>query len=215
MKLKLLPDPQAFDQIRGWMLSKWLTGSTNPGVTVSLFEHSGKEGVSTIVTGIGRSFGTTYAGKTLLLDAATGPKNLAYQLSLPQKVVKIEDIENDITNFGDYIVTHKQLGVDLLTLDDSSISVSGSQNRARAFLTGALKYYDLILVDAGALSENRSIHWLSASDYRVLVVDATRTTREALKHQKSEIAQRGIEIDGSVLNKRSYHIPKSLYWLVR
>jgi len=215
MKDKQLLDPKAFDQIRGWMLSKWLMGAQARGVAVSLFEHSGKEGVSTVVTGIGRSFCTTYAGKVLLLDAAKGSNNLAAQLSLPEKVVKIEDIKNGCSNFDEYIIRHEQLGIDLLTLDDSCISFSDNKNKSRTFLEHASKCYDLILIDAGALSDNRSTHWLNVSDYRVLVVDATTATHEALEHQKNEISQRGIKIDGSVLNKRSYPIPRSLYWLVR
>ena len=76
------------------------------------------------------------------------------------------------------------------------------------------KTYDIILVDAGYLGNPNGTFWLTKSDINVLVLDCTRTTRESLEHQHREFENSGISIDGSVLNKRQFPIPSSLYWLV-
>ncbi|MCP4284534.1 MAG: hypothetical protein GY792_08790, partial [Gammaproteobacteria bacterium] len=47
------------------------------------------------------------------------------------------------------------------------------------------------------------------------VIDASTATREVLGYQRQQFEHIGIRLDGSILNKRAYPIPRALYWLVR
>jgi hypothetical protein len=76
------------------------------------------------------------------------------------------------------------------------------------------KVYDLILVDSGSLNNSNGSFWLLNSDVNILVIDCTRTTRESLEHQRRDLQNSIISIDGTILNKRKFPIPRSLYWLV-
>ena len=70
-------------------------------------------------------------------------------------------------------------------------------------------------MDAGALNKGWASYWLASSSHRVLVIDASTATREVLEYHSKQFEHGGIRLDGSILNKRTYPIPKALYWLAR
>ena len=89
-------------------------------------------------------------------------------------------------------------------------------NRQTRRLLRRLKQdYDLILVDSGTMTNPSGTFWLVNSDANILVIDCTRTTREALEFQRHNSEDSGLAIDASILNKRSFPIPSFLYWLVK
>ncbi len=82
-------------------------------------------------------------------------------------------------------------------------------------LAGLRASYDLILIDAGAISTPLALRWARLGDLRVLVVDASRTNEEELERLRSELHSIGQEVDAAVLNKRRYYVPGFLYRFVR
>ena len=205
---------------------------------IALTANFPREGVTTVTTGLARSFSATDTGKVLLLDAS-GKRS---RKPRPLDVTAMDDF----SDLSGYIVKNKKLKFDKIKLanishnsfglgdeaydidfpdlnldddedampDQSSEQDLGHQ-KTRKLLLRLRKDYDLILVDAGTLNNPAGTFWLVNSDVNILVIDCSSTTRESLEYQQHQSENSGISIDGSILNKRTFPIPSYLYWLVR
>lgn len=187
------------------MLSRWPL-DTDACTVISFTSGSPGEGVSTVVAGLSRTFAADYTCKVLVIEVAPGKNTISSILS-HEKPVEHEEV------YG-YFTRDEKLGVDIITLS-STAGHSRNSQQANAILDRFRANYNIILVDAGALSHSNSTYWLTTSDYRVLVIDSSTTTREMLENKTRELAHSPIELDGTILNKRVYPIPNSLYWLTR
>ena len=114
-----------------------------------------------------------------------------------------------------YVTRDEDLDIDVITLADETHGTNGTGQHIVWLRERLLNQYSIILVDAGSLSRASGAYWLANSDYNVLVVDSSRTTRESLEYQRKEFENSNITIDGSILNKREFPIPGFLYWLAR
>jgi len=236
------PKPASFANIRMQIISRWLLKKNQECSVIALTSRLPGEGVSTVTSGLARSFNSTDAGKVLLLNA--GRKH-------PRKAVVL-DVSDSQRNIGlsDYVTQCNKSGYDILRVANLANSNFFRRDHAEEFetplpdiiidegkdededevlsglaeLDGSTqppkllpklrKIYDLILIDAGSLGNPNGTFWLLNSDINILVLDCTRTTWESLEHQHREFENSDISIDGSILNKRKFQIPKSLYWLV-
>ena len=196
------------------------------------------EGVSTVSKGLARSFGVTKSGKILLLEVSPRRfrKNRLLDVAeledfsdLSEYVVKDKKLEFDTiklaktshssfgfsnaSNDGEFPVLDIDFDDDDTTLGRSSDPDAGNE-QTRALFRHLKKQYNVILVDAGSLNNSNGTFWLLNSDANILVIDCSRTTRESLEYQQRVFENSDISIDGSILNKRKFPIPRSLYWLV-
>jgi len=221
------------------ILSRWLLKNDKDCPIVALTSRLSGEGVSTVTNGLARSFSTMDTGKVLMLNASRKhPRkarvldvtdsqefsNLSEYVTSDKKsgfdILRVTNVpHNNFTN-GETSVDSQVPVPDILFDDDGSIlddlydSEVGSE-QIRKLLRKLKKVYDIILVDAGSLSNSNGTSWLLNSDVNLLVIDCSRTTRESLEHQQREFENADISIDGSILNKRKFPIPNFLYWLVR
>lgn len=215
MKFRRLPKPESFEHLRVNMLSKWLLDADDKATVIAFTSRARGEGVTTVAAGLARAFGTADPGAVLVLDAAPSRLRIADLLRADRNQTSFYNFEAGAVGLSSAVVRDGRHGVDILTLSDAGPSRPGSSTKARSIIELVRPNYRVILLDAGPLSDGWSAPWLACSNYRVLVIDASKTTREALEHQRKQSEQCGLVLDGSILNKRAYPIPKALYWLAR
>ena len=204
---KHTPKPASFERIRIQILSRWLLNKDKNCTVFAFTSKSPGEGVSTVVAGLARSFGSAKVGNILVLDVSNSRHGVARLLNIT-KLVSFSDLPGHVTRDED-------LGIDVITLADDSHNNIGTEKHANSLLIKLQENYNIILIDAGPLSCSTGTYWLVNSDYNILIIDSSKTTRESLEYQKKEFENSDISIDGSIINKREYHIPNSLYWLTR
>lgn len=215
MIFRRLPKPESFEHLRVNMLSKWLLNGSDKATVIAFTSRSRGEGVTTVAAGLARAFGMADPGGVLVLDAAPSRLRIADMLKTNRQQTSFYNFEAGSMDLSTAVIRDSKHGVDILALSDAGPSRPGSSTKARSIIDLLRPNYRVILLDAGPLSNGWSAPWLACSNYRVLVIDASKTTREALEHQRKQSEQGGITLDGSILNKRAYPIPKSLYWLTQ
>jgi Mrp family chromosome partitioning ATPase len=210
-----LPKPASFERIRLNIVSKWLLKSQDDCAVIAFTSLSRGEGVSTVVAGLARSFGHADPGGVLVLDGSGGKRGVSRLLGVKAMPATVPDVEADLLELQHRITPARRHGVDILALADVGPLRWSSAKFCQMVLARLRPSYRTILVDAGALAASWAACWLGCSNYRVLVIDSSIATREVLEHHRNELERGGIVVDGSILNKRSYPIPRLFYWLAR
>ena len=239
------PKPISFAKIRTQILSRWVLKKDNSCSVIAFTSRLPGEGVSTVTTGLARSFSATDAGKILLLNAGRKHPRRARTLDVTEL--------QEYSNLSDYVTKDRKFGFDTIRLaniskhkyrkvsvppkdlspendehpvpeiqseDDGTLlewssDIDPGTNQKSSLLRKIRETYNIILIDAGSLNNPNGTFWLLNSEHNILVIDSSRTTRESLEYQKLEFENSDMSIDGSILNKRKFPIPRSLYWLVR
>lgn len=202
----------AFERIRVRMWSKWLLDAREGCTVIAFTSHSRREGVSTVVAGLARTIGATDPGRVLVLDVTPGLQ--ANSGELVADLLEVQATPDWIQDISDFVTHNIFQGTDILSLKYIDLNRPTPQ-MMKALLDRLRINYHVILMDVGSLFHSDILPWLSASDYRILIIDASTATREVLEHQQRELEHMGITINGSILNKRTYPIPSFLYWLAR
>lgn len=233
------PKPASFAKIRMQILSRWLLKKNKSCSLIALTARYPREGVSTVAKGLARSFSAADTGKILLLDVSPRHRRGIRQLDVTavedfsvlseyvtkDKKFKFDSIKLANTphnNFGvsdaasesEWLIPDIRFDDDGTILDQASDPDVGN-DQIRELLRVLKKKYNVILIDAGTLNNSNGTFWLLNSDVKILIIDCSRITTEALEHQRREFENSDITIDGSILNKRKFSIPNSLYWLAR
>jgi len=231
--------PASFEKIRSQILSRWILKSDKNCSVITLTSRMPREGVTTVTRGLARSFRPTFTGKILLLYACrkyprrasvldvTGLEDLSVlsdyisrDKRLGCDIIRLANTGQDSISLGDAAADDEMPIPDIRFDDDGTILNhsfdAGSRNEQTRRIFRLLKTkYNIILVDAGSLNNSNGTFWLLNSDVNILVIDSSKTTRESLEYQRREFENSNISIDGSILNKREFPIPNSLYWLVK
>jgi Mrp family chromosome partitioning ATPase len=215
LPFRRLPKAASFERIRLNIVSKWLLKSQDDCTVIAFTSRSRGEGVSTVVAGLARSFGHADPGGVLVLDGSGGKRGVSRLLGVKAMPATLPDRETDLQELEHWITPARRHGVDILALADVGPLRWSSPKFCQMVLARLRPSYRTILVDAGALAASWAACWLGCSNYRVLVIDSSIATREVLEHHRNELERGGIVVDGSILNKRSYPIPRLFYWLAR
>ncbi len=174
------------------------------------------EGVSTVSAGLARSFIRHGSDKVLLLEADGRSNGHAAAPPPSKRPARASDLAHEEAEPGEAIYDGaiKPLedgGPDRLPL----CAMNGRHEPSGApwedYFSGLRARYDVIVVDAGALDSKTPYHWSKKANHVLLVVDATRTTAEALQRLRKDLKTAKLDITGVVLNKREYPIPKLFY----
>ena len=81
-------------------------------------------------------------------------------------------------------------------------------------LAGWRALYPAIIVDAGSLAADAVAPWRRLADHALLVIDVSRTRREALDRFGSELARSVIKFDGFLVNRKKFFIPGAVFRLM-
>ncbi len=185
-----------------------LIARRNDAQVVILTSRTPGEGVSTISEGLARSFARNDGGSVLLLNADSARNDRARRAPGDNATVIREpgDLQSDQAIGGD-----QSWGVDLLDLAVAKEDQASFAQVWQDFFSGLRARYDVIIVDAGALTSRAPYDWSDGTSQVLLVVDTDRTTVEALSRLRKELKTAKLKLGGIVLNKREYHIPRFLY----
>ena len=239
------PKLSSFNKACMQIIARWMAKSDNSCWLVVFTSRARREGVSTIARGMARSFAAADKGKVLLLNASVRHPRKSVQLNLAEHedlsdlsafVTRRRKEAFDTIRLAN-ITGIKRLpksnrGLEAENADGAyppgdtreveegkrvghSFASESWHEQYRRLLEVLKESYNIILVDAGSLTNPNGTFWLANGDVNILVVDCTRTTRDILEYQRREFENSQISIHGSILNKRRFPIPSFLYWLTR
>lgn len=132
-------------------------------------------------------------------------------------------IQNEI-GLSNIIYDGNSLNEAITSISDTQLDVlptgSITENPTRILKSDALNQlinrfksmYSLIIIDSAPIVPySDSLTFAHQVDGSVLVIEAGQTRREVIESARKKIDFAGMRILGVVLNKRQYHIPKSIY----
>jgi len=79
---KRTPKPASFERIRIRILSKWLLNKGGNSTIIAFTSRFPREGVSTVVAGLAKSFSTAEVGRILVLDVSNSRYGVARLLNI-------------------------------------------------------------------------------------------------------------------------------------
>ena len=199
-------EESAFDAIRERLFSLASSHQSLDGAMVVAFvSRTRREGVTSTLLGLAESVARNGTLRTLLISCDTGPRGASSRLGLDSHVA------TDPSTLATNVCVAGAGGFDVLTLSPSMPSgFSGGSAWTTAFHDLA-KQYQVVLIDAGSLSEPLAARWNRLANLLVLVIDTTRTTEEELKRLNLESQAGGRRVDAVILAKRRYPVPAFLY----
>ncbi len=202
-----LSDPfgAAFDAVAQRFVATGLDGGS-----VALTAAGRGEGVTTVAIGVATALARRTSAKVLLVDGTPLGQRAAQLLGHGEAgAVALETADG--ADFAASVLPVPGLGFDLLVLnvpprrDDGALSGWSSAWKA---LRAA---YADIIVDAGSLRSEGPHLWKPWVANLALVIDTTRTTRDAMVAHKRGLDSAGLQLAGFILNKRKFHLPAGLY----
>ena len=184
-----------------------------PHRTLVMTSASGGEGTTTLTVMLGTSLAVRDGRKTCIIDAnfksprATGIFGLLGQ-----------------PGFSDYCVGDAELNTVLRRTESPDLFVMGigtnvvnpslvlGHERARGLAAMLGQRFDYVLFDCGpTLTHAETSQVAATTDGAVLVVRAHRTKREVLSKAEKMIRFSGGKVIGTVLNRRHFPIPDTIY----
>lgn len=165
------------------------------------------EGTSTVALAFAESLVRLSGGTVLLVDASSGGG--IDEVGLMEAMIAGLPVERAVTELGEGVFGARLSGI---------AHLSGELMRRvghRELWRNICERYDRIVVDAPALERsNRGITLAEHMDAVVIVVEAEATRGPVLGRLIDLLQRTGAPVVGTVLNKRKYYIPKSVYrWL--
>jgi len=184
-----------------------------PRRSLVLSSASGSEGVTTVAVYLATSLAVRDGKKTLLVDANFKSPKVSRIFGLLGKP-GFSDYCTGARDFGD--VLHRTESPDLFLMglgtEVYNPSLALSSDRARGLSADLIQRFDYVLFDTGSVLGNAETSMLAGTaDGVVLIVRANRTKREVLAKAEKLIRFSGGRVIGSVLNRRRYPIPDSIY----
>lgn len=173
----------------------------------------GKEGTSTIVSGLARVAAQYFARKVVIVDANTlNPTQ--HQVFGIRSAHGWEDVIKGTQTTLDVCHASGLIGVSVVPASTASPDLihmlTGSS--ADDFFADLRNKFDLVLIDSSpATISQESLQLSSKSDGVILVVEAEATRWPVAENAAQQLVNAGARIIGTVLNKRRFYIPQFLY----
>ena len=184
-----------------------------PRRSLLLSSATSGEGVTTLAIFLATSLAVRDGKKTLVIDASFKSPRLSRIFGLLGK-----------PGLSDYCSGAAELSDVLYRTDSDELFLMGvgtelynpslilSSDRARSLASELTQRFDYVLFDTGAVLSNAETSMLASGvDGVILIVRAGRTKREVLLKAEKLIRFSGGRVIGSVLNRRQFPIPESIY----
>lgn len=172
-----------------------------------------KEGVTTISYYVAASLAIRDNKRTCLIDASFDSPRTSHMLEILGRP-GLSDYCKGNAELSDVLIrtSSPQLYVIGIGTDNLNPSVILSSDRARTLPSELTQRFDYVLFDSGSVLGHAETSMLSGYvDGVVLVVRANRTKREVLQKADKVIRFSGGTVVGTVLNRRTFPIPDSIY----
>jgi protein-tyrosine kinase len=175
------------------------------------------EGVSTVVRMLAESAAWVANARVLICDATAKRDNFKYFAvpstsmnclsEVPPDKIDLRQVIEELPSAGLSLSAVAKLGM------ESEIAVN--VDRLDPVFAALRREFDLILIDAGAISQGAlGLALAKKADRVVLVIEAERTRTPVVAAARQAIEVNGGHLLGVVLNKRRFHIPRFVYrWL--
>ncbi len=200
---------KVFDSIRLRIIAAANDYSERRGaIVIVLTSRTPGEGVSTVAGGLARSFARNGDDRILLVDAAENGNRLTQRLpgSGPTPIKDPANLVDD-----DNVIKIDNWGVDAMALANGADGRFPYENGWSDTFENLRNRYDVVVVDAGALSTDTPYRWASVSTQVILVIDTQRTTVQAIERLRDELSNATLTLSSVVLNKRDFPIPSFFY----
>jgi len=175
------------------------------------------EGVSTIVREFAAMAETRLGKSVLILDANQIERDqqrffrITNSCGWDEAVSESEAMEKAICRVGD-----SNLHVSGLSRRSDEISPLFDACQLKNFFSTLKMRFDLVLIDSSPVTTGADCMALTrCTDGVVLVVEAEKTRKPVAENMVAKIRKSGGNILGLVFNKRRYHIPASVYKLLK
>ena len=172
-----------------------------------------REGVTTISYYVAASLAIRDNKRTCLIDASFDSPRTSHMLEILGRP-GLSDYCKGNAELADVLIrtSSPQLYVIGIGTDNLNPSVILSSDRARTLPSELTQRFDYVLFDAASVLGHAETSMLSGYvDGVVLVVRANRTKREVLQKADKVIRFSGGTVVGTVLNRRTFPIPDSIY----
>jgi capsular exopolysaccharide synthesis family protein len=193
---------------------KILQASKNPKIRSIMISSCNKgEGTSTVAVNLARIFAKKNGSKTLLIDA-----NL-HNVTL-ESVFNVErepGLTNLINDSVDINAAIKETGEENLMLLPAGSSVSDPKEIFNSetishCLEKLKRIYRFIILDSAPIIPYADSLFLSSKvDMVLLAIEADKTRLEVAQEAIKKLSKMGINVFGTILNKKKFNIPTLIY----
>ncbi|HQQ06733.1 MAG TPA: hypothetical protein PLP56_07135 [Candidatus Omnitrophota bacterium] len=171
-----------------------------------------QEGVSTVVSNLGRYLAASSGKKVLIIDANTSAPDIHKLFRLDNKTGLADVLGSDVSLQD--AVRPVQEGLFVLTAGQAprvSLELADSAPFSK-LMEQAEKKYDIVLVDCANLKDhNDCASYASTAGGIILVVSEGKARREVIKASLAGLEQKKAKFIGALLNNRTFAIPSAIY----
>jgi len=211
-----LSDPvaSAYSQIRGRILAGRDIGTAQQagGTVIVLTSRRRQEGVTTVCLELALSLQDEYRGGVLLVDSSPPKSDLVRLLKADCRPLMPDMLSAPAAATAESVAGLVSFGggLSLPVLQLANTQVLESPGWP-AVLDQLRQQYPILLVDSGSIESNMPHLWSRWATRMILVIDASQTTIPELERRRSEAADFGFKLQGAILNKKPYYVPRFLY----
>jgi Mrp family chromosome partitioning ATPase len=207
--------PAVFEDVRLRIASRLRNNAQrNVPRVVTVTSRARREGVTTVAVGLARAFASQKNTRVLLVDPSPGTSQLNRRLDSERVEAQGEKNGPPIPDADDNstLLRAKKYNFDVLQIKNAR---ELDHNNFQEWIFRSHPFYEVIIVDAGPLQGDTPDKVKDISSYTMLVIDASKTTEPMLERLSKVLSASNFTIDGAILNRRKFYIPKLLYGLVR
>lgn len=165
-----------------------------------------KDGVSTICVGIARELASH--GRVLLVDASLDRHAIRTLLNVVPRPFGTSDMPSPAS---DWIVPSRA-GIDVLLVEPVEECAAIFEKALAELRSKTATRYRFVVVDLGSLQTLRTPGWAAHLHRVYVVVDASRTSGEALGRTRRELELLKFPVVGAIMNRRAPSLGSYFRW---
>lgn len=204
-----------FDSIPELMLAEGLLSRPSHGgaAAIGLTAMKSGSGVTSIAAGLAASLAREPNQRVIVIDANASAHRLRDVLKMQADPVHVGKFELGKESEGAalHAVHTGPCGYDVAVLAGAPGLLP--QEGFKQWWSALVGRYTIIVLDLGALETGLPLRWNGIVDQFVLVLDASRDTREMAENLTNNQEFSKLPFKGFIINKRRYYVPNSLYRL--
>lgn len=211
--IRIFRETRAIEELNSVYI-KILQAPKNPKIRSIMISSCNKgEGTSTVAVNLARIFAQKNGSKTMLIDANLHNATLERVFNV-EREPGLTDLINDSVDIKEAI---KETDLENLKLLPAGCSVSDpkeifNSDAISQCLEELEKTFRFIILDSAPIIPYADSLFLSSKvDMVLLAVEADKTRSEVAQEAIRKLSKMGINVFGTILNKKKFNIPKLIY----